>query len=417
MEKTKKINTSVCVTGLGYIGLPTALLLASKGFSVSGADLNPDVLERLSKPKLPKQKEKGLEELFERAKKHGNLSVSSTPTEADIHIITVPTPFKEGFLPDISYVEKAAENIAKVLKKGNLIINESTSPVGTTKKIAKLIKNLRPDLDGTLFFAYCPERVIPGNILYELENNDRAIGGIDEASSQKAVAFYKHFVKGELHIANADTAELCKLAENAYRDVSIAFANELSMICDKAGINTEKLIYLANKHPRVKILKPGTGVGGHCVATDPYFIISAFKEEAKLIAKARQVNNQKTDWCTEKIFSEINDFAKREGRKPIVALMGLSFKPDVDDLRDSPALKIAERLAENYDKDLLFISEPNLKEHKRFMLSDCETACSKADIIAFSVAHQEFKNLDIEQNKIILDFCGVFSDRNLENKL
>jgi len=256
--------------------------------------------------------------------------------------------------------------------------------------------------------AYCPERVLPGNVIYELVHNDRVIGGLDEASTEKAVAFYSRFVKGTLHRTNARTAEMCKLTENSSRDVQIAFANELSLICDKAGINVWELIDLANKHPRVNILQPGCGVGGHCIAVDPYFITSDFPAESKLIAAAREINNYKAFWCAERVKNSILEFELREHRKPAVAMMGLAFKPDIDDLRESPAKNIVAKVMQGASNADIFVVEPNVTEHNVFKLTNYNQAYDKADIVVFLTAHTPFKSLPYRKDKVILDFCGIF---------
>ena len=290
------------------------------------------------------------------------------------------------------------------LKSGDLFIIESTCPVGTTDKMAKIIFKERPELKGKINIAYCPERVLPGKLIYELEHNDRVIGGLDESSTKAAQDFYRHFVKGELHATNAKTAEMCKLVENSSRDVQIAFANELSMICDKAEINVWELIHLANKHPRVNILQPGTGVGGHCIAVDPWFIISAFQKEAVIIRNAREINNYKTEWVIEKIKSSALQFELDNNRKPIVALMGLAFKPDIDDLRESPALLVAETLLTENKYNLLLV-EPNLEDNLKYDLTDYEELNGREDIVVYLVAHKEFKGFKTDAQEI--DFCGV----------
>ena len=300
--------------------------------------------------------------------------------------------------------ERKTRMILPNLKEGNLFIIESTSPVGTTDKMAKIIFEERPELKGKINIAYCPERVLPGKVIYELEHNDRVIGGLDEASTKAAQDFYRHFVKGELHATNAKTAEMCKLVENSSRDVQIAFANELSMICDKADINVWELINLANKHPRVNILQPGTGVGGHCIAVDPWFIVSEFEKEAVIIRNAREINNYKTDWVIEKIKSTVLQFELNNKRKPTIALMGMAFKPDIDDLRESPALLVADTLLAENKYNLLLV-EPNLKEITKYDLTDYEKLNGKADIVSYLVAHKEFKGFTTEA--IELDFCGV----------
>jgi UDP-N-acetyl-D-mannosaminuronic acid dehydrogenase len=270
-----------------------------------------------------------------------------------------------------------------------------------------LIYSLRPELKGKLNIAYCPERVLPGNVMHELVYNDRVIGGIDEKSTLKAINFYKQFVKGELHSTNARTAEMCKLTENSSRDVQIAFANELSLICDKAAINVWDLIKLANKHPRVNILQPGCGVGGHCIAVDPYFIVSDYPMESKIIGTAREVNNYKSFWCAEKVQTTKLEFELKHGRKPSIALMGLAFKPNIDDLRESPAKYIVTKVLQNDSNGEYFIVEPNIEEHNVFKLTNYTTAIEKADIIVFLVAHNEFKSIELLKDKVVLDFCGI----------
>jgi len=399
----KSNNPSVVMVGLGYIGLPTAALIAAKGLQVTGVDVREDIVNTINKGEIHIV-EPDLDGLVHHVVKKGNLHAAILPVEADVYLIAVPTPFKENNLPDLSYVESAVKAVIPFLRSGALVIIESTSPVGTTEKMQEIILNLRPELRGKFYMAYCPERVLPGNVIYELEHNDRAIGGINVVSTQKAIAFYKHFVKGELHATNARTAEMCKLVENASRDGQIAFANELSMICDKAGINVWELISLANKHPRVNILQPGTGVGGHCIAVDPWFIVSEFPEESKLIRSARQINNYKTQWAIEKIKNKILAFEIEYKRKPLVACMGLAFKPNIDDLRESPAVIVVEAL-ENEGFQLLKV-EPNLDIRKSENLTEYNDAIEKADILVFLVAHKEFFTLKTE--KLVLDFCGVF---------
>lgn len=397
---------TVVMMGLGYIGLPTAALIASKGMHVTGVDISENVVNTINEGKIHIV-EPDLDGLVHYVVKEGLLKATIKPVEADIYLIAVPTPFKENNVPDLSYVESAVNGLIPTLKKGALVILESTSPVGTTQKVQEIIFQQRPELKGEIFIAYCPERVLPGNVIYELEQNDRAIGGIDEASTEKAVWFYKHFVKGELHKTNSQTAEMCKLVENSSRDVQIAFANELSMICDKANINVWELIRLANKHPRVNILQPGTGVGGHCIAVDPWFIVSEFPEEAKIIRSAREINNYKTEWAIEKVKNEALRFKIDNGRDATIACMGLAFKPNIDDLRESPALHVSEALKSEGFKTLNV--EPNLKKDTKRELSQINEAIDKADILVFLVAHKEFKNITLPDNKKILDFCGVLN--------
>ena len=395
---------TVVMMGLGYIGLPTAALIASRGLAVTGVDIRKEVVATINKGEIHIV-EPDLDGLVHHVVKEGHLKASTTPVAADVYLIAVPTPFKENHVPDLSYVSAAAKKIIPTLKKGSLVILESTSPVGTTQKTQKLIYKERPELEGHIYIAYCPERVLPGNIIHELKHNDRAIGGIDEVSTQKAIQFYKHFVVGELHPTNARTAEMVKLVENASRDNQIAFANELSMICDKAGINVWELIRLANKHPRVNILRPGTGVGGHCIAVDPWFIVSKFPEQAQLIKKSREINNYKTQWVLEKVKNEALQFKVNNSRDARIACMGLAFKPDIDDLRESPALYVATQLKAQGFTTLEV--EPNIKNTTERPLLSINEAIEKADIIVYLVGHKGFKNLNISESKKVLDFVGI----------
>lgn len=396
-----------CFMGLGYIGLPTAIISSQHGINVCGVDINPKVVEKTNRGELHIV-EPGLQSLLKKAVDSKSLVASTTPFESDVYLIVVPTPFKAKHEPDISYVESATKTVIPLLKEGDLFIIESTSPVGTTEKMAELIFSVRPELKGRIHIAYCPERVLPGNVIFELVNNDRVIGGIDDASADAAAEFYGKFVTGQLHKTNCRTAEMCKLVENSSRDVQIAFANELSMICEKAGINVWELISLANKHPRVNILQPGCGVGGHCIAVDPYFISSAFPNEAKIIAQARSINNYKSEWCVEKAKNAILSFELENGKKPQVALMGLAFKPNIDDLRESPAMKIAKHLVAEMPDVKFNIVEPNISSHPDFDIVDFQTAFEQSDIVVYLTAHKQFFMLPQEANdKLILDFCGV----------
>ncbi len=396
-----------CFMGLGYIGLPTAIISSQHGINVCGVDINPKVVEKTNRGELHIV-EPGLQDLLKKAVDSKSLVASTTPFESDVYLIVVPTPFKAKHEPDISYVESATKTVIPFLKEGDLFIIESTSPVGTTEKMAELIFAERPELKGRIHIAYCPERVLPGNVIFELVNNDRVIGGIDDASADAAAQFYGKFVSGQLHKTNCRTAEMCKLVENSSRDVQIAFANELSMICEKAGINVWELISLANKHPRVNILQPGCGVGGHCIAVDPYFISSAFPNEAKIIAQARSINNYKSEWCVEKAKNAILSFELEKGKKPQVALMGLAFKPNIDDLRESPAMKIAKHLFAEMPDVKFNIVEPNISSHPDFDIVDFQTAFEQSDIVVYLTAHKQFFMLPQEANdKLILDFCGV----------
>jgi UDP-N-acetyl-D-mannosaminuronic acid dehydrogenase len=400
------MNPEVVTIGLGYIGLPTSALIASNGTNVLGVDINQKVVDTINQGKIHIV-EPDLDQIVSKVVSKGFFKASTKPSSADVYLIVVPTPFKENHKPDISFVEAATKSIIPLLKEDDLYIIESTSPVGTTEKMMDLIFSIRPELKNKIHIAYCPERVLPGNVMYELVENDRVIGGVNEASTEKAVTFYSKYVKGDLHKTNARTAEMCKLVENSSRDVQIAFANELSLICDKADINVWELIKLANKHPRVNILQPGCGVGGHCIAVDPYFIISDFPQESKIIAAAREVNNYKSDWCVEKIKSTALQFEIDNNRKPSIALMGLAFKPNIDDLRESPAKYIAQKIMQNSNNEEHFIVEPNINTHSVYKLTNYKVAVQKADIIVFLVAHKEFKELSFPVDKVMLDFCGI----------
>lgn len=400
------MNPKVVTIGLGYIGLPTSALIANSGIPVNGVDVSQHVVNTINAGKIHIV-EPELDKAVAEAVSKGFLRAGTKAVEADTYLIVVPTPFKGDHQPDISYVQAATEGIIPLLKEGDLYIIESTSPVGTTEKMMDLIFAKRPELEGKIYLAYCPERVLPGNVMYELVHNDRVIGGVNEESTQKALAFYGQFVKGELHPTNARTAEMCKLTENASRDSQIAFANELSLICDKAGINVWELIRLANKHPRVNILQPGCGVGGHCIAVDPYFITADFPMESRMIAQARATNNYKPFWCAEKVKTARLEFELANGRQPSIAIMGLAFKPNIDDLRESPAIHIAERVLQDSGDADMYIVEPNVHEHKVFKLTDYKIAVEKADIVVLLVAHNEFKDLTFREDQITLDFCGV----------
>ena len=394
---------TICVIGLGYIGLPTSALLANRGYRVFGVDVVKEVVDTINKGQIHfLEPELGL--FVKAAVNSGKLTADTKPTYADVFIIAVPTPFHEGYVPNIDYVISATKSIIPYVKEGNIVIFESTSPVGTTEKVEEILKEGGIDTD-KVYIAHCPERVLPGYIMKELVENDRIVGGLTDEATKIVADFYREFVQGEVLETNARTAEMAKLTENSFRDVNIAFANELSMLCDKFNINVWELIKLANRHPRVNILQPGAGVGGHCIAVDPWFIVHAGGETAKLIKTARQVNNYKTEWVIEKIKNASLFFENKNGRKPKIACMGLAFKPDIDDLRESPALYITRRLkAEGLD---IIAVEPNIESHKEFEITNYLEAINKADVIAFLVAHKEFKTVQIPQDKILLDFCGV----------
>jgi UDP-N-acetyl-D-mannosaminuronic acid dehydrogenase len=400
------MKPTVVTIGLGYIGLPTSALIANNKIAVHGVDISQHVVDTINAGKIHIV-EPDLDQAVAKAVEEGYLRAGTKAIEANTYLVVVPTPFKGNHEPDISYVQAATEGIIPLLKEGDLYIIESTSPVGTTEKMMDLIFSKRPELYDKIYLAYCPERVLPGNVMYELVHNDRVIGGVNHESTQKAIQFYSQFVKGELHPTNARTAEMCKLTENSSRDVQIAFANELSLICDKAGINVWELINLANKHPRVNILQPGCGVGGHCIAVDPYFIVADYPMEARIIAQAREINNYKSFWCAEKVKNARLEFELKYGRQPSIAIMGLAFKPNIDDLRESPAIHIAERVLQDSGDADMYIVEPNVHEHKIFKLTDFNVAIENADIVALLVAHNEFKGVKFRDDQVVLDFCGV----------
>jgi UDP-N-acetyl-D-mannosaminuronic acid dehydrogenase len=425
MPLNNKIYEKVCVIGLGYIGLPTASLLATKGFKVHGLDTNPKAVEAINNSRTHIY-EPDLDVLVKSAVQSGNLVVSLEPEAADVFLIAVPTPFKDNHVPDISYIEAATQSIAPILRPGNLIVLESTSPVGTTEKIAAWLQHLRPDLkipernvffsaasaaDGQIFIAHCPERVLPGQIIKELIDNDRVIGGIDQVSAKQAELFYQKFVNGNIFLTNARVAELCKLTENSYRDVNIAFANELSLICDQLDINVWELIQLANLHPRVNILQPGPGVGGHCIAVDPWFIVDAVPEQTRLIRTAREVNDYKPYFIVNKVKEKATRF-----KTPIIACLGLSYKANIDDLRESPALEIVKLLTQENIGRILVV-EPNiknlpdeLKELGKVDLIDLAGALQQSDIVVLLVDHKPFKNFDREllKEKVVIDSRGIW---------
>lgn len=396
-----------CFMGLGYIGLPTAIIAAKHGIEVVGVDINPEVVTLTNQGKLHII-EPGMEEYLQEVVEKGLLKASLKPEVSEAYFMVVPTPFKGNHEPDISYVEAATRAVLPLLKENDLYVIESTSPVGTTEKMMNLIYTERPELRDKIYIAYCPERVLPGNVIYELVHNDRVIGGMNEESTTKAIAFYSQFVQGTLHRTNARTAEMCKLTENSSRDVQIAFANELSLICDKAGINVWELINLANKHPRVNILQPGCGVGGHCIAVDPYFITADFPRESKIIADAREINNYKAFWCAEKVQNEMLKFQLKHHRTPVIAMMGLAFKPNIDDLRESPAKYITTKVMQGCSNADILVVEPNVSEHKVFKLTNYKEAYEKADIVVMLVAHDVFRELPWTDEKVILDFCGIY---------
>ncbi len=397
----KKI-TKVCVIGLGYIGLPTAALLANRGYDIHGVDLDQRVVDTINRGEIHIV-EPELDTFVKSAVNSERLKADNKPAEADVFIIAVPTPFHDGFVPNVDYVCAATLSIVPYIKPGNIVILESTSPVGTTDMVAQLLSDNGIDVSG-IHIAHCPERVLPGKIMKELVENDRIVGGTTPAATKITADFYRDFVQGEVLETDAKTAEMAKLTENSYRDTNIAFANELSILCDKFSINVWELIRLANRHPRVNILQPGAGVGGHCIAVDPWFIVHKGGKDAKIIRAAREVNTYKTEWTIEKIKNAALEFEKGKSRKAKIACMGLAFKPDIDDLRESPALYIAKRLV-NEGMDVLAV-EPNIKSYDGLNLVNYQNAVKEADIVIFLVAHKEFKGLEVV-NK--LDFCGVLN--------
>lgn len=402
-------NKTVVVVGLGYIGLPTAALLANNGYQVIGVDINAKAVELINQGKVHIV-EPDLDGFVRDAVAAGRLKAFTTSQAGDVYMICVPTPFHEGKgipQPNVDYVLQATRSVAPLLKAGDLVILESTSPVGTTQQMAAVLRDAGVDT-ASIHVAYCPERVLPGKIMKELLENDRVVGGYDPEATAAVTQFYKTFVKGEVLQTDSLTAEMCKLTENSYRDVNIAFANELSLLCANAGINTWELIRLANRHPRVNILQPGPGVGGHCIAVDPWFIVSRDPENARLIRTAREVNNYKTVWVIDQIKIAIADAVALKGSKPKVACLGLAFKPDIDDLRESPAAHVAHALKDS-GHDVIVV-EPNITEHAEFELQSIETALDVADVVVVLVKHKQFLAPDVMarlQSAGALDFCGV----------
>lgn len=409
---------NVSVIGLGYIGLPTAAVIASKGYDVVGVDVSKSVIDILNSGKVHIV-EPDLDKLVHEVVRSKKFRASLTPEPADIFMLAVPTPFKEDYEADLSYVEAAAISIASVLKVGDLVILESTCPVGTTEKMEQWLSKHRPDLsfpfqigsNSDVRIAHCPERVLPGNVITELVENDRIIGGLTEKCTQEAISFYKLFVRGACLPTNARTAEMAKLTENSFRDVNIAFANELSLICDRLKINVWDLIELANRHPRVNILQPGPGVGGHCIAVDPWFIVQSAPDLARLIQSARVVNDSKPEWVIKQV-----RLAAAQYKNPKIACLGLSFKADIDDLRESPSLGIAVKLAQEIDGEIYvvepFISAmpPSLSKYSNVRFRDLDVAISEADIVVLLVNHQIFYKVDrnLLAKKTVIDTRGIW---------
>lgn len=412
----------ICVLGLGYIGLPTASIFATKGKTVLGVDVVARVVETINAGKIHIE-EPDLDILVRAAVGSGNLRAATQPEPAMTYIIAVPTPFHksadESRKPDLSFVEQATRSLAKVVPPGALVILESTSPVGTTEKVRDWLldelKKCRPVdaavLGASLHFAHCPERILPGQMLKELVSNDRIAGGLTPAAAQVAKELYRTFCSGEIFLTDARTAEMAKLTENSFRDVNIAFANELSLICDKLKIDVWELIRLANRHPRVKILQPGPGVGGHCIAVDPWFIVDAAPEQARLIRTAREVNDSKPEWVITQILQAASSLSN-----PVIACLGLAFKADVDDLRESPSVEIVEQLAHRADGDILAV-EPHVKAlpailaaHKNIKLTDLTSALAAANIVVLLVNHQAFGGIDRTklEGKVVIDTRGFW---------
>jgi len=408
----------VSVVGLGYIGLPTAAILATRGLDVVGIDVSQDIIDTINAGGVHIV-EPDLDIAVKSAVATGKLRATKVPEPADVFVIAVPTPFKEGRTPDLSYIEQASVMIAPVLAKGNLVILESTSPVGTTERVAEWMGAARRDLSfpqqagetADISIAHCPERVLPGYVLQELVSNDRVIGGLSEASARHAEAFYENFVKGECVVTDTRTAEMCKLTENAFRDVNIALANELSVICDKLHINVWELIRLANRHPRVNILQPGPGVGGHCIAVDPWFIVSRSPEEARLIRAAREANDSKPEHVVQTVAEAAEQF-----KRPVVACLGLAYKADIDDLRESPAVSITKRLAELGVGEILAV-EPNISDLPESLtdrdveLTALSDALGRANMILVLVDHKQFRKIPFSQvhSKVVVDTRGIWS--------
>lgn len=399
------MNKHICVVGLGYIGLPTASLLATKGYQVIGVDINPAVVESINHGKVHIV-EPDLDVLVRSAVNSGNLHAALEPVEADIFILSVPTPFAGDHVPDTSYVEAATRAICPYLRAGNLVILESTVPVGTTQTVvARTIFAACPTLAGEIAIAHCPERVLPGQILRELIENDRVVGGIDNMSTELAAAFYQEFVSGEVLTTDARTAEMAKLTENSFRDINIAFANELSMICDHLEINVWDLIRLANRHPRVNILSPGPGVGGHCIAVDPWFIVSSAPDLSRLIRTAREVNDDKPHWVLNKVREKAARF-----KNPVIGCLGVTFKADIDDLRESPAMEIARALMQDSELEVL-INDPYASAATEFDNLPLTDVLAAADILLLLVDHKPYRKLSAAhlKEKIVIDTRGMLA--------
>lgn len=416
--------STISVIGLGYIGLPTVAAFASRQKQVVGVDINQDTVDTINRGEIHIV-EPDLDKVVKAAVSGGYLRATTVPVEADAYLIAVPTPFKGEHEPDMAYVESAARSIAPVLRKGALVILESTSPVGSTEQMAQWLAEMRPDLtfpqqvgeQADINIAYCPERVLPGQVMVELIKNDRVIGGMTPVCSARASELYKIFLEGECVETNARTAEMCKLTENSFRDVNIAFANELSLICADQGINVWELIRLANRHPRVNILKPGPGVGGHCIAVDPWFIVAQNPDQARLIRTAREVNDHKPHWVINQVKAAVADCLTASGKRAAeisIACFGLAFKPDIDDLRESPSMEIAELIADWHSGETQVV-EPNIRRLPKKLEGKCvlaglDEALSSADVLVMLVDHKAFKAIDgaTVTQAFVVDTKGVW---------
>ena len=404
----------VAVIGLGYIGLPTAAILAENGVRVHGVDVSQRTVDAVNAGTVPFV-EPDLADFVERNVKAGRLSASLKTPQADAYIVAVPTPFKDGHSPDLGYIEAAARGLAPQLRGGELVILESTSPPGATEHMAAVIREARPDLDGaTLVFAHCPERVLPGRVMIELVTNDRIVGGSTPEAAQRAKQLYEAFCQGEILVTDCVTAEMAKLVENSFRDVNIAFANELSLICSDLGIDVWELIELANHHPRVNILQPGPGVGGHCIAVDPWFIVDAAPQTARIIRAAREINDGKPKWVVDQAKAAAFDVQQATGRAPVVAVLGLAFKPNIDDLRESPALNIATEVAQQFTGSRILVVEPHVEElpaalagRDNVELVPAEDGIREADVVLLLVDHDAFASLGATtEGKKVIDTRG-----------
>ncbi len=417
--------STICVVGLGYIGLPVASMLASRGHTVVGYDVNPKAVESINKGQAHFF-EPDLDMLLKAAVNTERLKASTTPVEADYFVIAVPTPFRSNHQPDLSYVDAATQSIAPFLKVGSTVVLESTSPVGTTERITEQLAAARPDLrfprykdlegEFDVAVAHCPERILPGQMVKELVTNDRIIGGMTEKCSQAARELYQSFVRSEMLITDCRTAEFVKLIENSYRDVNIAFANELSMICDKLNLDVWAAIELANRHPRVSILQPGAGVGGHCIAVDPWFIVSTAPEESRIIRAAREINDSKPHWVAHQIIQHAGRF-----KHPVVGCFGATYKPDVEDLRESPSLEVIKLVAAESDIRVV-VCDPMIKGLpeelaciNRVSFASIDETCNQADIAALLVGHRQFRKMNSNRflNKIVVDAIGLLSKPNM----